>query len=250
MDKTIYSFKSKLLTGLPPFMAKMLYSINHKPLLFRETRYDGIDFSVYIPHTMQANYLHGHETGVARRIIEKYNNRQHFVFWDVGACFAYFSGMVSALNPGAKIYAFEPFVGHYMYIEKSKAKGLFPHLALTKKFIGSVNTSDTISLDAFAAHTQVVPNLIKIDVDGAEMGVLEGCGGLIAKHRPDFLIELDCNRYKRTHTSLKPILDKYFPGYTCSVLLNVHRDNTEWDQQPVEDIDISEYNGDVYLHLY
>lgn len=251
MNKTIYSFKGKLLTGLPPFWAKMLYSINHKPLLFRETKYAGIDFSVYIPHTMEANYNHGHEIGVAQRFMERYQNRENFVFWDVGSCFAYFSGMVAALNPGTQLFAFEPFVGHYMYIQKSTQAGLLPQLGLIRKFVGATQTADMITLDAFAAETHIpAPNLIKIDVDGAEMGVLDGCRETIARHRPDFLIELDCNRYKLTHASLRPIIEKYFAGYQCSVLLDVHKNNTEWDQQKWDEVDISATVGDIYLHLY
>lgn len=250
MDKTIYSFKSRILTNSPSFIAKILYSINHKTLVFRETKYQGVDFSIYIPHTMEANYNVGHEIGVAQRFIEKYNSRSNFVFWDIGSCFSYFSGMVSVLNPGSKLYAFEPFVGHYMYIEKSIKSGLLMDLTLTKKFIGSQNNSEMITLDSFSEKHQVVPSLIKIDVDGAELDVLEGCRDIIEKHHPDFLIELDCNRYKKTHKSLTEITDKYFKGYQCSILLDVHKNNTEWDQVAIQNVNISEVVGDVYLHLY
>lgn len=249
MDRTIYSFKSKLLTNLPPFLSKLLYSINHKTIQFKETKYKEVEFSIYIPHTMEANYNRGHEVGVAQRFIEKYKNRKNFIFWDVGACFSYFSGMVSALNPGAKLYAFEPFVGHYMYIEKSAKAGLLKNIILTKKFIGASKESEMITLDSFSKQHQVIPNLIKVDVDGAELGVLDGCQHIISTHHPDFLIELDCNRYKLTHSSLKEVIDKYFKGYACSVLMNVHKNNTVWDQKQLDDINIAETEGDIYLHL-
>lgn len=250
MDRTIFSFKGKLLTSLPPFWAKLLYRINHKSILFTENKYKIESFSLYIPHTMKPNYDLGHEVGVAQRIQEYYNARKDFVFWDVGSCFSYYSAMISAMNPMAKLFAFEPFVGHYMYIEQSINQQVIKNMVLTKKFVGEQCASNMISLDSFFYKTNVVPHLIKIDVDGAEMGVLDGSLQLIKQHRPDFLIELDCNRYKQTHKSLVDIVDKYFTGYKCSVLLNVHKNNAEWDQKVVEEVNISDVTGDIYLHLY
>lgn len=39
-------------------------------------------------------------------------------------------------------------------------------------------------------HPHRIPNVIKIDVEGAEMRVLRGAAKLIFSHRPDLLVEL------------------------------------------------------------
>lgn len=48
----------------------------------------------------------------------------------------------------------------------------------------------TISLDAFVLATGVVPDFIKIDVEGAETDVLSGAQSLLGQHRPLVFVEL------------------------------------------------------------
>ena len=45
-----------------------------------------------------------------------------------------------------------------------------------------------ISIDDFVSAYRVVPSILKIDVEGAEMSVLKGAAGLIVRHRPPLLL--------------------------------------------------------------
>lgn len=49
---------------------------------------------------------------------------------------------------------------------------------------------ETIGLDEFCAERQIEPDLIKIDVEGAELLALEGMPGLLAARRASMLIEV------------------------------------------------------------
>jgi hypothetical protein len=45
------------------------------------------------------------------------------------------------------------------------------------------------SLDHFSAERRVVPDLVKIDVEGGEIGVVHGARGLLASARPIVIFE-------------------------------------------------------------
>ena len=47
-----------------------------------------------------------------------------------------------------------------------------------------------ISLDYFCEVNDVIPDLIKIDVEGAEFNVLEGASKIIKENRPEIIISL------------------------------------------------------------
>jgi FkbM family methyltransferase len=47
-----------------------------------------------------------------------------------------------------------------------------------------------IRLDTFFAHEAVTPAFIKVDVEGAELGVLRGAAGLIARAKPAWMVEV------------------------------------------------------------
>ena len=48
---------------------------------------------------------------------------------------------------------------------------------------------ESVSLDDFSARTDLIPSVIKMDVEGAEFDVLTGSRHLIAAHRPHFILE-------------------------------------------------------------
>jgi FkbM family methyltransferase len=52
---------------------------------------------------------------------------------------------------------------------------------------------DTIDLDTFVERNSIYPQLIKIDVEGAEFLVLEGARRCIERHRPLLVIEIHSN---------------------------------------------------------
>ena len=50
---------------------------------------------------------------------------------------------------------------------------------------------DILALDDFCEANAVVPDLIKIDVEGSQFSILKGAKGILSSHRPILLIEAD-----------------------------------------------------------
>ena len=71
---------------------------------------------------------------------------------------------------------------------------------------------DTIDLDTFTEKHSFNPQLIKIDVEGAEFLVLEGARRCIERHRPTLVIEIHPDEHGRFDTErLHAYLEEY--GY-------------------------------------
>jgi FkbM family methyltransferase len=54
----------------------------------------------------------------------------------------------------------------------------------------------TVTCDDFVNNYGVVPSLLKIDVEGAEMHVLRGARDLLAKHKPAILLSIHSNELR------------------------------------------------------
>ncbi len=144
------------------------------------------------------------------------------VFVDVGAHVGYVSAM--AATTGATVFAIEfqreliPLIEQVatlneldllrpLHVGASQAPGLSVamrgHLspgqkletALSRKVLGDDPASmlndyvPVMTLDQLFDTDQLAPTLVKIDVEGHEIGVLEGARGLIARGRTSFVVE-------------------------------------------------------------
>jgi FkbM family methyltransferase len=77
---------------------------------------------------------------------------------------------------------------------------------------------ETVTLDSFCAEEKIVPNLVKIDAEEAELMILRGMRDLMSAHKPALIIEMWDNR--------EPILELLLShGYRVfnSDLSPVHR---------------------------
>ncbi len=144
------------------------------------------------------------------------------VFIDVGAHVGYVSAMAAAT--GATVFAIEfqreliPLIEQVatlneldllraLHVGASQSAGLSVamrgHLspgqkletALSRKMLGDDPASvlndyvPVMTLDQLFDSDQLAPTLVKIDVEGHEIGVLEGARGLIARGRTSFVVE-------------------------------------------------------------
>ena len=62
------------------------------------------------------------------------------------------------------------------------------HIDKTKKNIERI---DLISLDDYVRETNIIPSLVKVDVEGAENLVILGAKNLIKNYRPNFIVECE-----------------------------------------------------------
>jgi FkbM family methyltransferase len=76
---------------------------------------------------------------------------------------------------------------------------------------------EATTLDSFAAETGLDPDLILVDVEGAEIAVLQGAMSLIRRARPDLLLEHHGDAY---HAALKELLTA--EGYRISSVGSRH----------------------------
>ncbi len=160
---------------------------------------------------------------------------------DVGANTGIYSLIAGAVNPSADIYAFEPLNGVYKRLQENlklnklsiKAYDLAAsnnngkasfyiddpnfsygsslnknHQSCSNKIQQEV---ETITLDRFNEEHNIVPDLIKIDVERHEPEVIEGLQNTLSKSWPTMLIEvLDENIGERLKEILKDTPYQYY----------------------------------------
>ena len=144
------------------------------------------------------------------------------VMYDVGANIGFFSMLGARLvgEPEGRVYAFEPVPGNAEAIRVNAALNDLSNITVIDKAVGSksdrvrlqlvddaswskleqfgvhplaedVVEVDQVSIDQLLAGGELVaPTLVKIDVEGAELAVLEGMRDTIARHQPAIICEL------------------------------------------------------------
>ncbi len=135
------------------------------------------------------------------------------IFFDIGANVGLHSYYVSRKFSDVKIISFEPLPANVKYIKEIAAINRLKNIRVVEAAVGSksgdqfFDQSDnnskgmlttnkttlkvkTYSLDDYCNSENVFPDVIKIDVEGAESQVLEGAKYLLEKKHPVFVIEL------------------------------------------------------------
>ncbi len=135
------------------------------------------------------------------------------VFFDVGANVGLHSYFVSRRYAGSQVHAFEPLPGNADYIRSSIRINKIPNITLVQKAVadhsgtayfdrfksnheGFITEKETgfsvelTSLDDYLDRTPVKPQLIKVDVEGAESKVLQGLERHFAALQPVMVIEV------------------------------------------------------------
>ncbi len=183
---------------------KNKYETSAKVLSFRDVKFLAYEdlFGIY-KEIYSAKYL---------TAFESFLPKNGDVVFDVGAGEGFYSILMKQLNPNITVYAFEPFDGvlglmreHFKINEidgvKVTGKAMFDcdasgyyvfkhdygsgYVSLQKPDIGNdseldVFHADFIRLDTFAAQNNIKKiNILKIDVEGAEVGVLKGAGNFL-----------------------------------------------------------------------
>lgn len=147
--------------------------------------------------------------------------REGDVFLDIGANLGWYSLVLGRNCPGSRIFAFEPIPSTVAALEKNIrlnalqnvepiCMGMFnkedelsflyapdvsgaTSLKVTGQTRGRTSiqsvTCRTTTLDSFCTERDIVPTLLKIDVEGAELMVVQG-GGETLQHTPIILMEL------------------------------------------------------------
>ncbi|RXR33068.1 FkbM family methyltransferase [Flavobacterium piscinae] len=139
------------------------------------------------------------------------------VILDVGANYGFISlALQSNLSKKSTFYSFEPHPDIFSAFKKSIKKNNIKNITLENYAVGHrednisinlygqtsnilntgnkvINTVEIkqIKLDSYLSERNIIPDFIKIDVDGYELMVLEGLKETIAKHKPILVVELN-----------------------------------------------------------
>lgn len=153
-------------------------------------------------------------------LILKYLSCQTKCFIDIGANIGWYSIILPIIQPSLVCYAFEPLdifynslvkninlnnlndrvkgikialsdkqgTGHIQYVPKNGTNASLRNVANKKNVI--LNDVEMITLDSWCDLNNIKPDLVKCDVEGAELLVLNGARNLISKGETIFFIEL------------------------------------------------------------
>jgi len=145
-------------------------------------------------------------------------------FWDVGANIGWFSWRCATVRPDFEIVSFEPDAKNLQCLRRTTQRWQLARHTIVPCAVaecsgraaffvddiagatGSLEKSqsfnfhhyghrapeievETVSLDDFLARGQTPPSLMKIDVEGAELRILQGGAGVLRDHRPILFYE-------------------------------------------------------------
>lgn len=139
----------------------------------------------------------GHEPLLVSKISELVDSET--TYYDVGAQYGFHS--LVAQSAGCKdIHCFEADKLIFSVLEKNIVKG-----KINRGFVGRCGIDD-ICIDNYTSKTSP-PDIVKIDVEGAELNVLKGMKDILEKQRPDLLIELHPKLIKNFGDNIQEIRD-------------------------------------------
>jgi FkbM family methyltransferase len=224
-------------------------------------------------------YFYGHyheryEAGLVRRLL-----KDGGVFWDIGANVGYFTLVAAtAMQDRGQIVAFEP--GNNAYARLVENLSLNPHgnikafqVAVSDRegeavlhVLGDIADSSaslypasqagaqtevcrTVALDHFRREENLsAPDLIKLDVEGAELAVLQGARELLAATPPLLLVEMEEKNLRAAGASREAIR-QFLAGYGYRAAhLRKGRWHATTDLAGVKGRNIFWYNPDLEAH--
>lgn len=146
------------------------------------------------------------------------------IFYDIGSYFGYYVhiAMLCGIPPN-QIHAFE--CNHFKSsLLKHNCGGY--GAKINNAFVGGKSSPDGTTLDTYVGNNEV-PDVIKIDVEGAEFEVLKGAEDLLKAHHPTLLIEV--HTFKANFTDSEIIDFLRSDGYSLWTTFH-HMLRTETEQ--------------------
>jgi len=191
-----------------------------------------------IQRRMFVKHCHEPET---EKLFEKYF-KDSKCFLDIGANVGYFTLMGKSINPKLKIYSFEPNPNNVERLRKNISLNKFNDVVVSSQCISDVNTevtfavppenesgwgrieNDHLPLDNFKKITTQavtldsmlesdyfkndIPDLLKVDIEGNEMKLINGGIKFLEKFHPVICLELNEPCLNESNTSSEEIISK------------------------------------------
>ncbi len=170
--------------------------------------------SVYLPlHKKKIIY----ETAMIKALISAINKLNLKTFLDLGSFMGYYACFISKhFNENINVFAIESNSDYVKYINKSISENNFKNISVlnkilsdkseelfiykegvykSKKNLKNYTLDKSITLDEICEDQKINPEIIKIDVHGAEHKVLLGSATILNKKVKIILLELHTNQY-------------------------------------------------------
>ncbi|MEK7451566.1 MAG: FkbM family methyltransferase [Patescibacteria group bacterium] len=153
------------------------------------------------------------------KIFKKFVKKGRVVF-DIGANVGYYSLLAANLvGPSGKVFAFEPLRSNFEHLKKNADinfyRNIFPFEVAVSDKSGSALLAFTSSLQSGLAENGnikvktiglddwvdggnlLMPDLLKIDVEGAELSVLKGALNILKKYHPIIFLSVHSSELHR-----------------------------------------------------
>jgi len=215
-----------------------------------------------------------YEPAITQLLVDRLNGSRGFV--DVGANLGYFTVIASVILKEAPLFAFEmdatltPLIELNLKLNGNKSAKVVsaavgdnngapvnysPHAF---KFVEPVTglrtepfqvqlTATTVTLDTYFSNMSVLPNFMKVDVDGAEMAVLKGMSRFL--EQPDFemLLEIHSHHLPQFGSSADEVLNfLYTHGFKTYFVTNFRNEYGRLSE--IRDArDLTAQTGDMVL---
>lgn len=125
------------------------------------------------------------------------------VYYDVGSQYGYFLALAQAAGvPDENLYGFDinPYALHVLSKNFSETS-----VTVTDAMVSDTSGDGAVTLNDFAAEYQS-PTTVKMDVEGAELAVLNGMHSILETDRPDVMMEVHPRKLAdRGHAEAEPI---------------------------------------------
>jgi precorrin-6B methylase 2 len=189
-----------------------------------KTKYGSFDLNIPEKETLPDGSSYNeqvHEPVLIDALSSKINADS--VFYDIGCRYGYFIGVALALQATPEnIHGFERHGLSFDILEKNWAER---GVNLVNRTVG--RGEKTLSLDEYV-ESQPKPDIIKIDVEGAEFEVLSGATDILTE-QPDLFIEVHPEKLGNNGVSQNDIFDILNQhGYGFKWAHHREEDNNDW----------------------
>lgn len=239
--------KDAILSTIPISIAQQIYFIKNgnqtfSTNLINQTRFDLTVRKTDALWTKRLSTENGHEFGICKWLNDYMQPES--VFFDVGACYGVFSALVANLFEDAEIHAFEPEIANFLFLKKNADDNQKKsRWTINRKFVSDTVSNLSITLDDYCKNN-ILPDVLKMDIDGGEYKALVGAQKLIAKKKTHFLIEIHPQFLKNYGYNYQQVLDLFDEDYEIFVLPNLRQGIYEWSN------DLSKIKTDDNPYIY